>query len=246
MIYTSELANAFKFLLKNHFHSWQPTERMSSLRLDHLDKVESRSIFCLLLGQSSADIKGEPVSWLRRQVHWVCKHLNPGENLWNGAGLVKAKSWTIWNCPRKRNDADFLECRRDYFLGFPTKEKKTVTWEYYGVLIRQVRSKVRKTRGQSHWFLQDNAPVHTCRAALKKINSGGFELVEYPPYSHDLAPSDYCFFNKLKRHLRGKHFESADALRDGEKLCFHLIPHFFPWCLHGPPSSLEKMFVRKR
>ena len=66
---------------------------------------------------------------------------------------------------------------------------KTVTREYYGELIRQVRRKVRKTRGLSHWLLQDNAPGHTCRAALEKINSAGFELVKHPSYSPDLAPS---------------------------------------------------------
>ncbi len=79
---------------------------------------------------------------------------------------------------------------------------ETVTGAYYGELVRQVRSKVRKPRGLPHWFLQDNAPVLTCRTAMEKINSAGFELVQHPPYSPDLAPSDYCLFNELKRHLR--------------------------------------------
>lgn len=43
-------------------------------------------------------------------------------------------------------------------------------------------------------------------AANKKI---GLELLEHPPYSPDLTPSDFysILFPRLKKHLRGKKFE---------------------------------------
>lgn len=38
---------------------------------------------------------------------------------------------------------------------------------------------------------------------LQKINEVGFEVVDYPPYSVELAPSDYYIFAKLKKGLKG-------------------------------------------
>jgi hypothetical protein len=35
-----------------------------------------------------------------------------------------------------------------------------------------------------------------------------YELLEHPPYSPDLAPSDFCLFPKLKLFLAGRHFSS--------------------------------------
>jgi hypothetical protein len=35
-----------------------------------------------------------------------------------------------------------------------------------------------------------------------------YELLEHPPYSPDLAPSDFCLFPKLKLFLAGQRFSS--------------------------------------
>ena len=35
-------------------------------------------------------------------------------------------------------------------------------------------------------------------------------IVAHPPYSPDLAPSDFCLFPLLKEHLRGGRYESDD------------------------------------
>ena len=41
---------------------------------------------------------------------------------------------------------------------------------------------------------------------LDRIVTGdlGFECSSHPPYSPDLAPSDYWLFGKMKRPIRGK------------------------------------------
>ena len=51
---------------------------------------------------------------------------------------------------------------------------------------------------------QDNAPSHKSLVAMAAISTAGFELLDHPPYSSDLAPRDYRLFPKLKEHLRGK------------------------------------------
>ena len=40
-----------------------------------------------------------------------------------------------------------------------------------------------------------------------------FEVLSYPPYSPDLAPSHFHFFPHLKRDLKGTHFISDDEVK---------------------------------
>jgi histone-lysine N-methyltransferase SETMAR len=42
----------------------------------------------------------------------------------------------------------------------------------------------------------------------------GFELLQHPPYSPDLAPSDYHIFGPLKEALRGRGFASDEELKE--------------------------------
>ena len=41
-------------------------------------------------------------------------------------------------------------------------------------------------------FHQDNAPAHKPVVAMAVVRDCGFELVDHPPYSPDLAPSIFC------------------------------------------------------
>ena len=38
-------------------------------------------------------------------------------------------------------------------------------------------------------------------------------LLPHPPYSPDLAPSNFCLFRHLKKALRGEHFSDAESLK---------------------------------
>ena len=40
-------------------------------------------------------------------------------------------------------------------------------------------------------FHQDNAPAHKSVVAVAAVNDPAFELVDHPPYSPDLAPSQH-------------------------------------------------------
>jgi histone-lysine N-methyltransferase SETMAR len=41
-----------------------------------------------------------------------------------------------------------------------------------------------------------------------KLRDLHYELLEHPPYSPDLAPSDFCLVPKLKFFLAGQYFSS--------------------------------------
>jgi len=49
-------------------------------------------------------------------------------------------------------------------------------------------------------FLHDNAPAHQTLATQKQLAFMDFQCLVYPPYSPDLAPSDYHLFPGLKKN----------------------------------------------
>ena len=57
-------------------------------------------------------------------------------------------------------------------------------------------------------FHQDNAPAHKSVLAMGKLMDLHYELLEHPPYSPELAPSDFYLFPKLKLFLAGQRFSS--------------------------------------
>ena len=59
-------------------------------------------------------------------------------------------------------------------------------------------------------FLHDNAAAHWALATHYKLAYLGFQCLDHPPYSPDLAPTDYHLFLGLKKQLKGRHF-SSDA-----------------------------------
>ena len=60
------------------------------------------------------------------------------------------------------------------------------------------------------FFLHDNFPAHWALATQKKLAYLGFQYLDHPPYSPDLAPSDYRLFPGLKKQSKDGHF-SSDA-----------------------------------
>jgi len=59
-------------------------------------------------------------------------------------------------------------------------------------------------------FLHDSVPAHRALTTQKKLAYLGFQCLDYPPYSPDLAPSDYHLFPGLKKKWKIRHF-SSDA-----------------------------------
>ena len=60
----------------------------------------------------------------------------------------------------------------------------------------------------------------SCRVAQAAIRECKFEQLNHPPYSPDLAPSDYYLFQNLKSHLRGTRFRDDDELKAAAEAWF--------------------------
>ncbi len=62
-------------------------------------------------------------------------------------------------------------------------------------------------------LLHDSIPVHTSRDTQAVIQNRGFEQLSHPPYSSDMAPSDFYLFRDLKKELRENRFEDDNELK---------------------------------
>ena len=89
---------------------------------------------------------------------------------------------------------------------------KTINAEYYSTLLVQMKDILKEKRHSKITklvlFLHNNAPAHQALAIQKKLTYLGFQCLDHPPYSPDLAPSDYHMFPGLKKQLKGRHFSS--------------------------------------
>lgn len=59
---------------------------------------------------------------------------------------------------------------------------------------------------------QDNARPHTAKVTKDTLMDFSWEILPHPPYSPDLAPSDYHLFRSLERFIRGKTFDSKEDI----------------------------------
>jgi len=91
---------------------------------------------------------------------------------------------------------------------------QTINSEYSSFLLVQLKDVLKEKRSgkftKGVLFLHDSSPAHRALATLKKLVYLGFKCLDHPPYSPDLALSDYHLFLGLKKQLKVRHF-SSDA-----------------------------------
>ena len=108
---------------------------------------------------------------------------------------------------------------------------QTINGEYYSNELRQLRENLKvKRRGKLSkgvLLLQDNAPVHNAAIAIAAASTCGFELLPHPPYSPDLAPSDFFLFPRLKDAITGKHYGTNDDVKAAVDDYFDTLPKSF-------------------
>jgi histone-lysine N-methyltransferase SETMAR len=131
-----------------------------------------------------------------------------------------SKQWTEASCsvPKKTRSVPsagkvmasvFWNVEGILFIDYLEKGK-TIIREYYSNLLTRLDEKTHEQRPGLQKKItilpQDNAPAHKSVLAMEKLRDMHHELLEYPPYSPDLAPSDFCLFPKLKLFLTGQYF----------------------------------------
>ena len=126
---------------------------------------------------------------------------------------IKAK---VAGSKKKIMASIFWDC--EGILLIDSKEPNTtVNAAYYASLLHKLRDAIKEKRrgklSKNILLLHDNAPVHKAQVAQAAIRECGFTEIDHPPYSPDLAPSDFFLFKNLKKELRGKKFQNDEDLK---------------------------------
>ena len=77
-------------------------------------------------------------------------------------------------------------------------------------------------------ILHDKARPHTAARTNDLIKLFNWEIFDHPPYSPDLAPSDYYLFTKMKVWLATQRLHTNEELMDGVNIWLHnlAVPFF--------------------
>ena len=132
----------------------------------------------------------------------------------------------------------------------PLKPGETINRERYRTqLIRLKRAIAEKrpeyaTRYEAIIFHHDNVQPHVAIPVKDYLENSGWAVLPNPPYSPDLAPSDYHFSRSMQNALTGKRF----TLEQGIKNCLDLLlvdkPAQFFWDgIHKLPEKWEKVIA---
>ena len=94
-------------------------------------------------------------------------------------------------------------------------------------LRRAIQNKRRGMLSSGIVLLHDNARPHTAARTAQLLQQFHWEVFDHPPYSLDIAPSDYHLFMHLKQWLASQSFED-DRLKTGVTTWFKsLAADFF-------------------
>ena len=95
---------------------------------------------------------------------------------------------------------------------------QTVNAPFYVEILKRLRENVRRKRPDEWWnntwlLHHDNAPAHAALLTGSFLTDNNMTVMPHPPFSPDLAPSDFFFFPKLKMKLKGRRFQTLEEIQ---------------------------------
>lgn len=67
--------------------------------------------------------------------------------------------------------------------------------------------------GDTYYLLHDNCSSHRARSTLEKARELGFTVLDHPPYSPDISPSDFYVFRSFKHEMSHQVFTNKPEVR---------------------------------
>ena len=76
----------------------------------------------------------------------------------------------------------------------------------------------------SHESTSSERPSHKAIIVKEFLAKNSTNIIEEPPYSPDMASTDFFLFSKLKLSLRGTHFQSIEGINKNSRRELKSIP----------------------
>jgi|SRR5687768_3191449 len=208
--------------VRNILHEYLDMKKLSArwvprmLTIDQKQKRVDDSEYCLAYFQRN------PSDFLRRfitmdetWIHYYTPESNRQSAEWLQWGENRPKRPKTQRSAGKVMASIFWDSHGIIIIDYLEKGR-TITGEYYVTLLDRLDNAIKEKRPHLQkkkvLFHHDNAPPHSSLKAAVKLEQLGYELIPHPPYSPDLAPSDYYLYPNLKRWLQGKRFYTNDEV----------------------------------
>ncbi len=149
---------------------------------------------------------------------------------WHPKGTVEdrlEKALKQWG-ERKSMFTIFFDQSRPILSEF--KEQNTnVNAESYCGILRHLHERIRRKRpelwrNKDFIIHHDNATPHTATDTVELLEHFNMEVLPHPPYSPNLAPSDYFIFDRIKAEIRGHHHQSIQDMQTAVFRTLRSIP----------------------
>lgn len=125
---------------------------------------------------------------------------------------------------------------------------QTINAQLYRQQLIRLKQKIQAerptyaTRHESIIFHHDNARPHIAAPVKNYLENNGWEILPHPPYSPDLAPSDYHLFRSMQNALSGIRFTSVQGIENWLDSFLAAKPAQFFWDgIHKLPERWEKV-----
>ncbi|GFT63952.1 mariner mos1 transposase [Trichonephila clavipes] len=92
---------------------------------------------------------------------------------------------------------------------------QTVNLDFYLEVLRRLKRRIARVRADIKDTVKlhhDNATSHTAFIITNFLARSNTPVIPHPLYSPDLAPCDF-FFPRLKREIKGKHWETLENIQ---------------------------------
>lgn len=122
---------------------------------------------------------------------------------------------------------NIFNCLKLLFLGIVHYEllprNRTINAEVYCAILDRLQLAIAEKRPQKEKIilLHDNARPHVAATVKAKLANFDWEILPHPPYSPDLAPSDYHLFRSLQNFLNGRDYNNDEEIEADLKVFFN-------------------------
>ena len=135
-------------------------------------------------------------------IHHFTLESNWQSTEWTAAGESHPKWQKMQISAGKVLASIFWDVQGILFLNYLEKGRRHNSKYYMALLVhlmQEIAKKWPQMKKKKGLFYQDSALCHKLITTMAKLPELHFELLPHPPYSLDLAPSDYWLFADLKR-----------------------------------------------
>jgi histone-lysine N-methyltransferase SETMAR len=175
--------------------------------------------------------------------HYVTPETKQQSRLWKHTGSPPPKKFKQQLSAGKIMASVFWDRRGVLLIEFMPRGTTINSTSYCKTSKKLRRAIQNRRRGKLSMGVRlhhDNARPHVSQQTKELIDNFGWDVIDHPPYSPDLAPSDFHLFPKLKEHLGGQRFQTDEELQEEvSKSLIGLAADFFE-------AGMQKWITRQQ